>query len=145
MKTLFATKENVQRKWFLVDAEGKTLGRLAVKVATILRGKHKPIFTPHVDTGDHVVVINAEKVHLTGGKLKKKVYYHHTGYPGGLRAFRAEEVMSRKPEKVLREAVWGMLPKGPLGKAMLKKLKIYAGANHRHEAQRPAPINLENM
>ncbi|MBI4715658.1 MAG: 50S ribosomal protein L13 [Nitrospirae bacterium] len=145
MKTLFATKENVQRKWFLVDAEGKTLGRLAVKVATILRGKHKPIFTPHVDTGDHVVVINAEKVHLTGGKLKKKVYYHHTGYPGGLRAFRAEEVMSRKPEKALREAVWGMLPKGPLGKAMLKKLKIYAGANHRHEAQRPAPINLENM
>ncbi|MBI5198189.1 MAG: 50S ribosomal protein L13 [Nitrospirae bacterium] len=145
MKTQFATKENIQRKWFIVDAEGKTLGRLATRIATVLRGKHKPTFTPHVDTGDHVIVVNAEKVRFTGAKLRKKIYYHHTGYPGALKSLRLEELMSRAPEKVLQEAVWGMLPKGPLGKAMFRKLKVYCGSGHGHEAQKPEPLKLENV
>jgi large subunit ribosomal protein L13 len=143
MKTRSAKKEDVQRKWYLVDAEGKTLGRLASKVATVLRGKHKPIYTPHVDTGDHVIVINAEKVHLTGSKLQKKIYYHHSGFPGGLKAFHAEELLQRKPERMIQNAIKGMLPKNPLGKAMFRKLKVYCGPTHEHEAQKPEPLELE--
>jgi large subunit ribosomal protein L13 len=143
MKTVFAKKESVQRKWHLVDAQGKTLGHLAVGIATILRGKNKPMFTPHVDVGDHVIVVNAEKVALTGAKWTKKLYRHHTGYIGGLKTFRAEEMLKRAPERIIQEAVWGMLPKGPLGKAIFKKLKVYSGPLHGHEAQKPEPINLE--
>jgi large subunit ribosomal protein L13 len=143
MRTQFATKETVERKWFVVDAEGKTLGRLATRIATVLRGKHKPIFTPHVDTGDHVIVVNAEKIRLTGDKMTKKVYYHHTGYPGALKAFRAEEILARAPERIVEEAVWGMLPKGPLGKAMRRKLKVYSGPAHHHDAQKPEPLQWE--
>lgn len=143
MKTQFAKKEEMQRRWFVVDAQGKTLGRLATRIAVVLRGKHKPIFTPHVDTGDHVIVVNAEKVHLTGNKLQKKMFYHHTGYPGALKSFKAEEVLKRSPARLIEEAVWGMLPKGPLGKAIFKKLKVYAGPDHGHQAQMPEPLFME--
>ena len=135
MKTYSAKKEEVTRDWYLVDAEGKVLGRLAAEIAMRLRGKHKPVYTPHVDTGDFIVVVNAEKISLTGKKLTDKVYYHHTGYPGGLKSATAGKVLSDKPEEVLRSAVKGMLPKNSLGRQMLKKLKIYRGETHPHKAQ----------
>ena len=142
MKTIMAKKEDVQRKWFLVDAEGKTLGRIASGIAEVLIGKHKPIFTPHVDTGDHIIVINANKVHYTGKKLKNKIYYHHSRYPGGLKAERLEELLKKKPEDALKKAVRGMLPKSILGKAMIKKLKIYCGTEHPHAAQSPENLKI---
>ena len=140
MKTYSAKKEDVVRKWVLVDADGKILGRLASEVASLLRGKHKPIFTPHVDTGDHVVVVNAEKIRLTGRKLVQKVYYHYTGYPGGLRSTTAGKLLSEKPERIIQKAVRGMLPKNKLGHAMLKKLKVYRGPQHPHQAQKPEAV-----
>ncbi|NOX21095.1 MAG: 50S ribosomal protein L13 [Nitrospirae bacterium] len=140
--TKFAKKGEVERKWYVVDASGKVLGRLASKIATYLRGKHKPQFTPNVDTGDFIVVINAEKVMLTGKKLDKKVYYHHTGYPGGLKAETARQKLQRKPEAVIMDAVKGMLPKNRLGRKMLKKLKVYRGPEHPHQAQKPETLNI---
>ena len=137
MKTLYAKKDEFERKWYVVDASDKILGRLAVKVATCLRGKHKPIFTPNVDTGDFVVVVNAEKVKMTGDKLNKKIYYRHTGYPGGIKEEVAKDRMKTKPEEIIRDAVWGMLPKNRLGTAMFKKLKVYKGGEHPHKAQKP--------
>ncbi|NLL49038.1 MAG: 50S ribosomal protein L13, partial [Firmicutes bacterium] len=133
----------VERKWYVVDAEGQTLGRLATQVATILKGKHKPIYTPHVDTGDHVIVINAEKIHLTGNKLQDKKYYRHSGYPGGIKSVTAGEVLNRHPERVIEAAVWGMIPHNKLGRQMIKKLKVYAGAEHPHEAQMPETLVLK--
>jgi large subunit ribosomal protein L13 len=141
MKTLFAKRDDVERKWYLVDAKDAVLGRLAVKIANHLRGKNKPIFTPHTDTGDFVVVINAEKVRLTGKKLDQKVYYSHSGYPGGIKAETARERLKRVPEKVIVDAVWGMLPKGRLGRSMIKKLKVYRGPEHPHEAQKPEVLS----
>ncbi len=142
MKTSFAGKGEVERKWYLVDATDKVLGRLASRIAAYLRGKHKPRFTPNVDTGDFIVVINAEKVKLTGNKLNQKVYYHHTGYPGGLKAETAKSRLQRRPELVITEAVRGMLPKNRLGRAMIKKLKVYRGSAHPHGAQKPEVIDL---
>lgn len=142
MKTYQAKKEEVEHQWYLVDAEGKVLGRLASELAKILRGKKKPIYTPHVDTGDFVIVINAKKVALTGKKLKDKIYYHHTGHPGGIKAVSAETLLAQKPTEMLRMAVKGMLPKTSLGRQMLQKLKIYAGPNHPHEAQKPIPLQI---
>lgn len=137
MKTPFARKADVERKWYLVDAKDAILGRLATKIATRLRGKNKSIFTPHIDTGDFVIVVNADKIRLTGKKLEKKIYYHHSGYPGGLKAESAKDRLNRKPEMVIMDAVWGMLPKGRLGRAILKKLKVYRGPEHPHKAQKP--------
>lgn len=131
----------IARKWYLVDAEGRVLGRLATQVATILRGKHKPSFAPHVDVGDHVVVVNAEKVHLTGKKFKEKIYRWHTGYIGNLREVSAEQMLRTRPERVIEWAVQGMLPKGRLGRAMVKKLKVYRGSSHPHDSQRPEPLS----
>ena len=142
MKTFQAKKEEIDHQWYLVDAEGKVLGRLAARLATILRGKHKPIYTPHVDTGDCVVVVNAKKVALTGKKMKDKMYYHHSGHPGGFKTTSAEKLLSRKPTELIRLAVKGMLPKNSLGRQMITKLKIYAGPNHRHEAQGPIPLDI---
>jgi len=142
MGTYFAKPAEVVRKWYLVDAAGKTLGRLASRVAILLRGKHKPTFTPHVDTGDHVVIINADKVHLTGDKLKTKMYIHHTGYPGGLKSISAEHLRAKKPTELLARAIKGMLPKNSLGKQMARKLKVYSGGEHPHQAQRPEAITL---
>jgi len=142
MKTYHAKKEEIERGWFVVNAEGKVLGRLASQVARVLRGKHKPTFSPHVDTGDFVVVVNARKVTLTGRKLKDKKYYHHTGYPGGIREARAEKVLARKPAEMIRTAVKGMLPKTSLGRQMIRKLKVYAGSNHPHEAQKPVSLEI---
>lgn len=142
MKTCFAKKGEVERKWYLVDASDKVLGRLATRIATYLRGKHKTRFTPNIDTGDFIVVVNAEKVKLTGKKLDDKIYYHHTGYPGGIKAETARKRLQRKPESVIMDAVWGMLPKNRLGRAMLKKLKVYRGAEHPHESQQPETIIL---
>jgi large subunit ribosomal protein L13 len=142
MGTYFAKPAEVVRKWYLVDADGKTLGRLASRVAILLRGKHKPTFTPHVDTGDHVVIINADKVHLTGDKLKTKMYIHHTGYPGGLKSISAEHLRAKKPTELLARAIKGMLPKNSLGKQMARKLKVYSGGEHPHQAQRPEAITL---
>ncbi len=143
MKTQFAKKGEVERKWHLVDAEGKVLGRLATQIASRLRGKNKPVFTPNVDTGDFVVVINAEKVRLTGRKLDQKVYYRHSGYPGGLSSETARERLDKKPEELIRDAVWGMLPKNRLGRTLIKKLKVYRGSEHPHEAQKQKPEPLE--
>lgn len=137
MKTVHVGKDDVEKRWYVVNAEGKVLGRLASTVATILRGKHKPIFSPHVDTGDFVVVVNAEKIKLTGDKLKGKVYHRHSGYPGGLKATTAEKLLAQKPEELIRRAVKGMLPKNRLGRKTFKKLKVYAGPDHPHETQRP--------
>jgi len=137
MKTQYAKKEDVEHKWFLVDADDQVLGRMATKIATYLRGKHKPIFTPSVDTGDFVIVVNAEKVKLTGRKLDGKIYYWHTGYPGGIKSETARERMEKKPEEIIRDAVWGMLPKNRLGRAMFRKLKVYKGSEHPHKAQKP--------
>ncbi len=136
-----ARKGKVEQKWYVVDADGKTLGRLASRVATLLRGKHKPIFTPHVDTGDFVVVVNAEKISLTGKKWTDKFYIHHSGYPGGLKSISAEKVMQKKPERLVTMAVQGMLPKNKLGRKMLKKLKVYSGNAHPHQAQQPEAYN----
>jgi large subunit ribosomal protein L13 len=137
MKSYMARPQEVERKWYVVDAEGKHLGRLATEVATLLRGKHKPQYTPHVDTGDFVVVVNAEKVVVTGRKAEQRVYRRHTGYPGGLRETPYEVMLQRKPTEVLRKAVYGMMPKTRLGRQQFKKLKLYAGPEHRHEAQDP--------
>ncbi|HSR14045.1 MAG TPA: 50S ribosomal protein L13 [Thermodesulfobacteriota bacterium] len=142
MKTEMAKKGKVEQKWHVVDADGKTLGRLACRVAMLLRGKHKPIFTPHVDTGDFVVVVNAEKVNLTGKKWTDKLYIHHSGYPGGLKSISAEKVLQKKPERLVTMAVQGMLPKTKLGRKMLKKLKVYAVNTHPHEAQQPQGYTL---
>lgn len=138
MRTTYMAKPNeVERKWYIIDAEGKTLGRLASEAATILRGKHKPEFTPHVDTGDFVIIINAEKIHVTGNKLQDKFYYRHSGYPGGLKKTSLNELLKSKPERALQHAIFGMLPKNRLGNALKTKLKIYAGAEHPHAAQKP--------
>lgn len=139
-KTYMARPADIERNWYVVDAEGKVLGRLAAEVATILRGKHKPQFTPHMDTGDFVVIVNAEKIKLTGKKWEQKTYYWHTGYPGGLRSRTANELRSRQPEEIIRKAVWGMMPKNSLGRNQMKKLKIYAGPEHPHMAQMPEPL-----
>jgi large subunit ribosomal protein L13 len=137
------TEIEANRKWFVVDAEGKVLGRLATRVASVLRGKHKPTFTPHLDVGDHVIVVNADKVHLTGRKGTDKMYRWHTGYIGGLREVRADEMIKRHPERVIEWAVQGMLPKNRLGRAMAKKLKVYRGTAHPHEAQRPQALEVK--
>ena len=142
MKTYQAKKEDVDHQWYLVNAEGKVLGRLAVEVAKILKGKNKPTFTPHVDTGDFVVVVNAEKVVLTGKKMKDKKYYHHTGHPGGIKEITAGKLLNEKPTQILRIAVSGMLPKNSLGRQMMRKLKIYKGPDHPHEAQKPVPLGI---
>lgn len=137
MKSFIAKPHEVERKWYIIDAEGKTLGRLATEAASILRGKRKPIFTPHVDTGDYVIIINAEKVEVTGKKRSEKIYKRHTGYPGGLREITFEKLQAKKPEEILRHAVKGMMPNGKLGREMFKKLKVYAGPEHKHAAQQP--------
>ena len=142
MKTYAATNADRQRDWYVVDAEGQTLGRLATQIADTLRGKRKPTYTPHTDVGDFVVVINAEKVKLTGRKLEQKVYYRHSGYMGGLKSRTARQVMEKNPEEIIRHAVKGMLPKNSLGRSMFKKLKVYTGETHPHEAQKPQEINL---
>ena len=142
MKTYSAKTESVQRDWYIVDAEGKTLGRLAAEVATRLRGKHKPEYTPHVDTGDYIVVINAEKVAVTGNKAQDKMYYSHTGFPGGIKSISFEKLIAKKPEMVIQKAVKGMLPRGPLGRAMFRKLKVYAGTEHNHIAQQPKQLDI---
>lgn len=142
MKSYMATPQTAERDWYVVDAQGKTLGRLASEIASVLRGKNKPTFTPYVDAGDFVVVVNAEKVHLTGRKLDQKMYWRHTGYPGGIRGVTARKMLDSKPEQVLRIAVKGMLPKNTLGRNLLKKLKIYAGGEHPHQAQQPKPLEL---
>ena len=142
MRTFTAKREEAERNWYLVDAENKVLGRLASELARILRGKHKPHFTPHVDTGDYVIVVNAEKVSLTGNKLKNKVYYSHSGYPGGIKSVTAEDLKAKKPEDLIRFAVKGMLPKNRLGRKLFKKLKVYAGGKHPHHAQQPKPIEI---
>jgi large subunit ribosomal protein L13 len=142
-KTFVATPENRQRDWYVVDAEGKTLGRLATQIADILRGKRKPEYTPHCDTGDFVVVINAEKIRVTGKKMEQKLYWRHSGYPGGIRSRTLAEMLERQPEEVMRKAVKGMLPRNKLGRAQLRKLKIYAGTDHPHTAQQPKTIEIE--
>ena len=142
MKTFMANAQTVEHNWYVVDADGMTLGRLASQVAAILRGKNKPTYTPHVDTGDHVIVINAAKVVLTGKKLDQKVYYHHSGYAGGLKETKYRKLMAEKPEFAVKHAVVGMLPKGPLGRQMARKLRVYAGAEHEHEAQKPTVLEL---
>ena len=143
MKTFSAKSHEVQRDWFIVDATGKVLGRVAAEIARRLRGKHKPEFTPHVDTGDYIVVVNAEKLRVTGNKAKGKLYHRHTTYPGGLYTTSFEKMQAKHPARVLQLAVKGMLPKGPLGYAMIKKMKIYAGENHPHSAQQPKPLQIE--
>ena len=137
-----ANPDKIERKWYVVDAADCTLGRLASEVAKILRGKNKPQFTPHIDTGDYVIIVNAEKIKVTGKKLDQKVYYHHSGYVGGMKETTLKEMLAKKPEKVLELAVKGMLPKGPLGRSMLKKLFVYAGPEHKHEAQKPEVITF---
>ena len=142
MKTYMANPDKIERKWYVVDAEGQTLGRLAAEVAKVLRGKNKPEFTPHIDTGDNVIVINAEKINVTGKKLDQKVYYHHSDYVGGMKETTLREMMAKKPEQVIELAVKGMLPKGPLGRTMIKKLHVYAGAEHAHQAQKPEVLTF---
>lgn len=142
MKTWTPKQGEVERKWFVIDAKDKVLGRIAVETARILRGKHKPQFAPHMDTGDFVIIINASKVRLTGKKLQQKVYYHHSGYPGGLKSTKAEKMLQEKPDRVIRHAVRGMLPKNTLGRAQLTKLKIYADETHPHIAQKPETHNF---
>lgn len=142
MTTVSTKPAEVRRDWFLVDATDKTLGRLASELARRLRGKHKAEFTPHVDTGDYIVVVNAEKIRVTGNKLQDKMYHHHTGYIGNLKSVNLETLLATHPDRVITTAVRGMLPKNPLGRAMLKKLKVYGGAEHKHEAQQPKPLNI---
>ena len=145
MKTVFAKKNEIEKKWYIIDAKGMTLGRLAARIAVILRGKNKPIFTPNVDTGDYVIVINAEGVRLTGNKLKQKIYYRHSGYPGGIKMITAEHLLNRSPEKVIMLAVRGMLPKNRLGRAQLKKLRVFKGTAHPHISQEPEPIEIKGL
>ena len=142
MKTFSAKAEDVTRDWYVVDAADKTLGRLASEIAHRLRGKHKAEYTPHVDTGDYIVVVNAEKVRVTGAKASDKMYHHHTGYPGGLKSISFEKLIDKAPERVIQGAVKGMLPRNPLGRAMFKKLKVYAGSEHPHAAQQPQALNI---
>ena len=142
MKTYSAKPESVKRDWYVVDASGKTLGRLATEVASRLRGKHKPEFTPHVDTGDYIVVVNADKVAATGNKANDKMYYRHTGYPGGLKEANFSTLQAEKPEMIIEKAVKGMLPRNPLGRAMFRKLKVYAGTEHPHTAQQPQQLEI---
>ena len=142
MQTYMANPDKIERKWYVVDAEGCTLGRLASGVASVLRGKNKPQFTPHVDTGDYVIIVNADKIKVTGKKMDQKIYYHHSDYVGGMKETTLKEMMAKKPEKVIELAVKGMLPKGPLGRAMIKKLHVYAGAEHAHQAQKPEVLTF---
>ena len=142
MKTFVAKPETVKRDWYVVDAEGKTLGRIATEIAHRLRGKHKAEYTPHVDTGDYIIVINAEKITVTGNKFKDKVYYAHTGFPGGLKSTTFDKLQAAKPEMIIEKAVKGMLPRGPLGRAMYRKLKVYAGTEHNHAAQQPQVLDI---
>ena len=144
MKTYVATPAQRQRDWYVVDAEGQTLGRLATRIADALRGKRKPEYTPHVDTGDFVIVVNAEKIRVTGDKLHSKVYWRHSGYPGGIRSRTLEEMLARRPEEVIRKAVKGMLPRNRLARAQLRKLKVYAGPEHPHQAQQPQAMEIES-
>ena len=143
MKTFMQKKETVERNWYVIDAEGVTLGRLATKAATVLKGKHKATYTPHIDCGDYVIVVNAEKVKLTGNKLMDKKYYNHSGYPGGLRERNAQTMIEKYPEEMIERAVKGMLPHGPLGRAMGKKLFVYSNADHKHEAQKPTELKID--
>ena len=142
MRTLFAKKDDIERKWYLVDAKDAILGRLAVKIANCLTGKTKPTFTPNADTGDFVIVINAEKIKLTGRKIDNKIYYSHSGYPGGIKSETARERLKRCPEKIIESAVWGMIPKGRLGRSVIKKLKVYKGSDHPHSAQKPEMLSV---
>jgi len=142
MKTFSAKAETVKRDWYIVDAAEKTLGRLATEIALRLRGKHKPEYTPHVDTGDYIVVINSDKIRVTGNKMKGKIYYHHTGYPGGIKDISFEKLRAKKSEMIIQKAVKGMLPKNPLGRAMFRKLRVYRGAEHDHAAQQPKTLEI---
>ncbi len=142
MKTFSAKAEEINREWFLIDAEGKTLGRMATEIARRLRGKHKPEFTPHVDTGDYIVVVNADKVAVTGNKLNDKIYHHHTGYIGNLKSISLKDLLAKHPERVIEKAVKGMLPKNSLGRQMYRKLKVYAGSEHPHAAQEPKELEI---
>jgi large subunit ribosomal protein L13 len=142
VKTFTEKQEEIEREWYVVDAEGQTLGRLASRIAPVLKGKHKPIYTPHLDCGDFVIIVNAEKVRVTGRKLDQKFYHHHSGYPGGLKSISLRDQLDRYPERVLEAAVRGMLPKNKLGRRMVKKLKVYAGDSHPHQAQQPKPLEL---
>lgn len=142
MKTISAKPQTVQRDWFVVNAENKVLGRLASEIAKRLRGKHKAVYTPHVDTGDYIIVINAEKIHVTGRKETAKMYYHHSGYPGGIKEIRLDKLRQKAPERIIQNAVKGMLPKGPLGREIYRKLKVYVGSEHKHTAQQPIPLDL---
>ena len=142
MKTYMANPDKIERKWYVVDAEGQTLGRLSAEIAKVLRGKNKPQFTPHVDTGDYVIIVNADKIKVTGKKLEQKIYYNHSDYVGGMRETTLKEMLAKKPERVIELAVKGMLPKGPLGRSMYKKLFVYAGPEHKHEAQKPEALTF---
>ncbi len=141
-KTFSPTLADIQRQWFVVDAQGRTLGRLASEISRILRGKHKPTYAPHMDMGDHVIVINAEKIQVTGRKAEQKIYYRHTGYPGGIKETPYARMLAKHPERILKKAVWGMLPHNVLGRRIFKKLRVYAGPDHRHTAQKPQPLQL---
>ena len=143
MKTIYLKEKDIDRKWYVVDAEGAVLGRLATRVAAVLRGKHKPYFTPHQELGDYVVVVNAEKVRVTGNKMNDKIYYRHTGYPGGLRQANLAKVLQTKPEYPVEHAIRGMLPKNRLGRKLFKNVKVYAGSEHPHAAQKPEPLSIE--
>ena len=145
MRTFTAKPEDVKRDWFVIDAKGLPIGRLATKIATYLRGKHKTIYTPHVDTGDHMVIINAAQLGATGNKEQTKIYHRHTGYPGGIKSMRLEELRAKHPERIIEYAVKRMLPRGPLGRQMYKKLHVYAGAEHKHEAQQPQVLDLSDL
>jgi large subunit ribosomal protein L13 len=142
MKTFVATPSTITRDWYVVDAEGKTLGRLATEIASRLRGKHKPEYTPHADTGDYIIVVNCEKITVTGNKAKGKIYYSHTGFIGGIKSISFEKLIDKAPERVIESAVKGMLPKGPLGRAMFRKMKVYAGPEHNHAAQQPQVLDI---
>jgi len=142
MKTFNTKPADIKREWYVVNAEGKTLGRLASGIATVLKGKHKVIYTPHLDCGDYVIVLNAGKIHVTGKKLDEKAYYHHSGYPGGMKKTILRDQLEKHPDRVIKSAVWGMLPKGRLGREMVKKLKVYKGTDHRHVAQKPKTLEV---
>lgn len=142
MNSYMANPDKIERKWYVVDADGQTLGRLASEVAKVLRGKNKPVFTPHVDTGDYVIIVNADKIKVTGKKMEQKIYYNHSEYVGGMKETTLKEMMAKKPERVLELAVKGMLPKGPLGRTMIKKLHVYAGPEHNHAAQKPEVLTF---
>lgn len=146
IRTYSATPEEAMksRKWYVVDAQGKTLGRLASQIARVIMGKHKPIYTPHVDCGDYVIVVNAQKIRVTGDKMTEKLYQRHSMYPGGFKAINLRDLLQRNPERVIRQAVWGMIPHGRLGRKMIKKLKVYGGPTHEHAAQKPEPLEITN-